>query len=93
MTRHTTISGLPRFLLRDAQVLALVSVSFSLLGGILQEIHRVGGASGVEVVARQVTSNLLVSGGTIAASLAYLALGADGWSVREAWTAEKNRLS
>lgn len=66
-----TQSGLPRVLLRDAQVLAAVSIGFSLVGGTLQELHRSVGVSQLQTVATQITSNLVVSAVTVGTVLAF----------------------
>lgn len=89
-------SGLPVVLLRDAQVLAAVSITFSLLGGILQELHRSVGASQWSIVATQVASNLVVSMGTVATVLVFYLLTMPSEvpsgvprKLREAWRAER----
>jgi len=56
---------LPGIMLREIQLLAVVSVTFSVVGGALQELHRIVGASDWEVVTRQIASNLVVSISTI----------------------------
>ena len=89
-THRPTVSGLPRFLLRDVQVLAVISITFSMLGGTLQEMHRVVGASQLDVVAVQILSNLFVSLGTIAAAVIYLLFALPTRSLLEAWRAERS---
>jgi len=55
----------PPIMLRDIQILAVVSLTFSIFGGALQELHRIVGASDLEIVSRQIASNLVVSSCTI----------------------------
>ena len=56
-------------MLHDYPLLALVSISFSIVGGALQELHRVVGASDVHLVLRQIGSNLVVSVTTVVVAL------------------------
>ena len=85
-----TVSGLPRFLLRDTQVLSVISITFSVLGGTLQEMHRVVGASQLDVVAVQILSNLCVSFGTIAAAVVFFMFVIPTRSLQAAWRAERS---
>ena len=51
----------PAIMLRDVQLLTVVSLTFSVVGGALQELHRIVGASDLDIVTRQIASNLVVS--------------------------------
>jgi signal transduction histidine kinase len=69
MTAHTPIRTLPAFTRRDVQSLLLVAVTFSFLGGALQELHRAAGPSGLSLIVDQIGSNLVVSATTVAVAI------------------------
>ncbi|MEY3734681.1 MAG: hypothetical protein RL347_2040 [Actinomycetota bacterium] len=59
----------PRFMRRDVQMLLAVGVTFSVTGGVLQELHRIDGPGSIPTILKQVGSNLIVSVTTTAVVL------------------------
>ena len=74
MTENREVRTLPAFTRSDVQLLAIVSISFSFAGGILQELHRAAGPSAIPLIAAQVTSNLVVSFTTVLSALIAIGL-------------------
>jgi len=88
------VRTLPRIMRRDLQMLLAVGVTFSVTGGVLQELHRIEGPGSIPTILKQVGSNLIVTVTTtlVALILIWVLSGRDGAprpSLRTLWSAEQ----
>lgn len=86
-----SVRTLPRIMRCDAQLLFAVGATFSVTGGVLQELHRIEGPGSIPTIAKQVGSNLIVTVVTVLVALAIAWLrqrDRPRLSLRQLWSAE-----
>jgi signal transduction histidine kinase len=87
------VRTLPPVMRRDVQMLFAIGAMFSVLGGVLQELHRIEGPGSIPSILKQVGSNLIVTVTTTAVVLLICWIMAQRsrsrrFSLTELWSAE-----